>query len=304
MKMLERFTNLRPMTQKTTLVDISNVARWFFEESGKEGWDANRDFPVIVPPWPRTWFEFGCPKRIRVNNDMLSVTDVSGVRFGVYMATIEIPEEASTRVLKDDFLIAQIKRYYPGNIPPIGSERGERTSAAVKDGARCRWVTIWNMYMAKRSLVPIGLGIHYVDYEGKNIDGAQYGLFAKEIGGDQWASMGIMATLFAISLLHCKNVELVNEPISKKASKRQGRNGDRVIYKTLVIEPLKKQIRNENHGEKTNIHRALHICRGHFATYTEERPLFGKLSGTFWIPMHVKGDKKYGEVKKDYQVKP
>jgi len=50
------------------------------------------------------------------------------------------------------------------------------------------------------------------------------------------------------------------------------------------------------------IHRALHICRGHFATYGDDNPLFGKHVGTFWRPMHVRGDKAAGEVRKSYKV--
>ena len=45
-----------------------------------------------------------------------------------------------------------------------------------------------------------------------------------------------------------------------------------------------------------------HYCRGHFATYTEEKPLFGKYSGKFWIPAHVRGSVKNGAVVKDYCV--
>jgi hypothetical protein len=46
----------------------------------------------------------------------------------------------------------------------------------------------------------------------------------------------------------------------------------------------------------------LHICRGHLRTYTEEKPLFGKVIGTFFIPAHLRGDEKVGTVVKDYQL--
>lgn len=45
------------------------------------------------------------------------------------------------------------------------------------------------------------------------------------------------------------------------------------------------------------------FCRGHFSTYTEDRPLFGKVSGTFWVPSHVRGSAKQGVVVSDYNVK-
>jgi hypothetical protein len=48
--------------------------------------------------------------------------------------------------------------------------------------------------------------------------------------------------------------------------------------------------------------RALHVCRGHFARYTEERPLFGRVAGTFWRPMHLRGSASEGLVLKDDTV--
>ena len=58
----------------------------------------------------------------------------------------------------------------------------------------------------------------------------------------------------------------------------------------------------EGHVEKQGIKRALHICRAHFAHYTEEHPLFGKYAGTFYKPMHVRGHLKEGMVIKDYDI--
>ena len=34
---------------------------------------------------------------------------------------------------------------------------------------------------------------------------------------------------------------------------------------------------------------ALHICRGHFKTFTDIAPLFGKLRGTYWWADHIRG---------------
>jgi hypothetical protein len=76
-----------------------------------------------------------------------------------------------------------------------------------------------------------------------------------------------------------------------------------VRYHTINIEPMKKVLRTEGQIESQGLKRALHICRGHFSTYSEERPLFGKVAGTFWIPAHVRGEAKEGLVISDYRVK-
>ena len=43
----------------------------------------------------------------------------------------------------------------------------------------------------------------------------------------------------------------------------------------------------------------LHAVRGHFATYTPEAPLFGKLVGTCWRPWHLSGNPERGIIESD-----
>lgn len=54
---------------------------------------------------------------------------------------------------------------------------------------------------------------------------------------------------------------------------------------------------------KIGLRKALHLVRGHFATYTPDKPLFGRITGTVWKPSHVRGDAAEGIVAKDYRVK-
>jgi hypothetical protein len=111
---------------------------------------------------------------------------------------------------------------------------------------------------------------------------------------------------FAISLIHCRNVEVRDRPVSRQQRRMAERKGQPVItYKELVIDAFRKQVRYESEQSgDSEIKRALHICRGHFATYTDANPLFGRVTGTFWKPMHVRGRKEIGEVKKTYKVDP
>jgi hypothetical protein len=112
--------------------------------------------------------------------------------------------------------------------------------------------------------------------------------------------------LLAISFMHCKNVAQRTEEqplkLSKKWQKKHGR--PLVRYHVLDIDPMRKVLRTEGGlNEHGSIPKALHICRGHFATYTEDAPLFGRVTGTFWKPQHVRGSAKAGAVIKDYNVK-
>ncbi len=107
-----------------------------------------------------------------------------------------------------------------------------------------------------------------------------------------------------IAFTHCKNVTSEeNIPPEKPSGKHRRAHGAPLTrYYTLEIEPMKTILRREGRSQEVGLERALHICRGHFATYSDEKPLFGKYSGTFWKPQHIKGNNKSGEIVKDYAV--
>lgn len=114
----------------------------------------------------------------------------------------------------------------------------------------------------------------------------------------------LSAALLTISFLHCKNVAQRDNLPSRQERREIQRRGDPIItYKTLEIEPMRKVLATEGGIEKNVIKKALHICRGHFSNYSEEKPLFGKYVGQFWIPAHVRGSEDAGKVFKDYSVK-
>ena len=110
--------------------------------------------------------------------------------------------------------------------------------------------------------------------------------------------------LFAFSLANCQNVttSLVHPPekLSRAHTRRRGLPLSR--YYTLNIEPMKKILREEGQVESHGLKHALSVCRGHFASYTEGKGLFGKYHGQFWISQHVRGLASHGVVTKAYAV--
>lgn len=114
--------------------------------------------------------------------------------------------------------------------------------------------------------------------------------------------------LVAAGFSHCKNVEIVDAPEVpyKIRRKRELKLGRPVVqFRELVIDPSMTQKRYEGGSGQPRQRgtKSLHIARGHFATYSADRPLFGKYSGTFWKPAHVRGSAEVGMVGKDYAVK-
>lgn len=109
--------------------------------------------------------------------------------------------------------------------------------------------------------------------------------------------------VFLLGLMNCKNIRLVNhgpDPFTSEDYKtRYGRS--MVTYKTLAINPIGKQYNSSEPKDYQGL-MPLHLRRGNFAHYTEDAPLFGKYTGTFWRPATAVGEAKNGTVVKDYKV--
>jgi hypothetical protein len=121
--------------------------------------------------------------------------------------------------------------------------------------------------------------------------------------GDLCAQL-LFPALMAITFMHCKNVRLdavqPPEKLSQRHLKRYGR--PLFNYRELTIDPMKKLLEQQRKGVGGNFRKALHLCRGHFKTFTEDAPLMGHATGTyFWAP-HIRGAPNEGVVLKDYRV--
>lgn len=73
-------------------------------------------------------------------------------------------------------------------------------------------------------------------------------------------------------------------------------------YTLSIAGHVARPSRDYNEGPKGVM--PFHLCRGHFATYTADKPMFGnpKLVGRYWHPPHMKGKKESGEIIKDYAI--
>jgi hypothetical protein len=105
--------------------------------------------------------------------------------------------------------------------------------------------------------------------------------------------------------MHCKNVDLrpviPPEKLSRKYEKKYGHR--LVRYHVLEIEPIRRILDKYRRGVLSDLRRALHICRGHFKTFTPDAPLLGRHIGTYWWEPQVRGLKESGTVLKDYRVR-
>lgn len=112
--------------------------------------------------------------------------------------------------------------------------------------------------------------------------------------------------MYAFAFTHCKNVAM-EEHLPKRHEQRAAkRNGLPILkYRQIVINPDKPTFGSRAMATSNpENRRSLHIARGHFAHYTEDRKLFGKHAGRFWIPTHVRGSADVGTVVSSYRVDP
>jgi hypothetical protein len=111
--------------------------------------------------------------------------------------------------------------------------------------------------------------------------------------------------LLAICFMHAKNVSTpVVAPPAALAAKYARRHGQALTtYRVLVVEPVAGGERHATRPGAEQAARAMHLCRGHFKTFTADHPLFGKYSGTFWWASAVRGTSDAGVVVKRYAVR-
>jgi hypothetical protein len=119
----------------------------------------------------------------------------------------------------------------------------------------------------------------------------------------------LLPCLMSVCFLHVKNVTMERveppAPLQKKARKRYGE--PLCDYHVLQVSPFKKVLETEGRVAQTGIRQAMSICRGHFHHYGDavgKGKLFGKYSGAYWIPAHVRGSIELGLKDKSYKVSP
>jgi len=107
---------------------------------------------------------------------------------------------------------------------------------------------------------------------------------------------------FFLLMINSKNITTTDNSPPVRLNKKRIKNNKQPLftYKTLVIKPTgKKQEAQAAQGIWEN---RIHLCRGHFKTFTKDKPLFGRVTGRYWWQPSVRGNKAKGVITKDYIV--
>jgi hypothetical protein len=324
---LDQFQNNRRAIStafmEAAFINISSIARWVYEIRGTGHFEPYTECPVLTPPWETCWMEYTFPGLWIQPSGEITRSGVAG-RLGA-VAVFGVPLEDGKLALERD----AIKKSADFHIEHRTRDHLLDTTKPVavylepnRDRDSQRWLS-QGYYPSRilelqifisapgREVVWCGTTMAYLDNRGRMMRGCS-ALIDEHDGAegtrsDALASALTMPALFALSLLHCRNVKVIDNPLPPKVRAARLKNQREVIeYKTLKIEPMKqriKRLRKETDESKLTVAQPIHDRRGHFKDYREGKGLFGKIKGIWWWDDWVMGDIDAGIIDKDYKIK-
>lgn len=279
-----------------TVINADNVVEYMLTDY-KDNWELS-EFPNLNPPFRDFFIDFKFPDVIRLSNG--NEIKHTGIKSGgIHLVAWN----------RDDFwqLTREVDRKPLYKIIPQFAE----------------WIYSATFHIAKDKNANnpgtlVCMGLIAVDETGKYRDQTpmvyipinddaqtQHDIMHRFREDAGYANGLISYSLMCISLMNCRNVELVDRSQVKSSHIKNIKwSLPPYTYKVLKVHTTRKVYQNSK-TESNNADidpKRLHIVRGNFATYTEDAPLFGKYTGTFWRPAHVRGDEEQGIVIKDYDV--
>ena len=129
----------------------------------------------------------------------------------------------------------------------------------------------------------------------------QWQAYQNEVADALESCTGIAA--LALAFANVKNADVELEPERKLSNAQRRKLGGQTPrrFRRIFIPGTNKGPDGTATGGSRDT--PVHLVRGHFKTYTAERPLFGKLIGTYWWSWHGRGDEQHGTVDHEYVVK-
>ena len=283
------------------VIEFDNVAA-YYASSDKQVWQLS-DMPNWAPPWNQFFVEWNEPEYWVIDGKIQYLPGKAQIGFVVL--SLRLPPDTDATELN------KLMGGLTGCLGIAGISKSQLQGIISKSRwiLFCdRWASICSKPVFGR---PIWTGMHhfiFVSPEGNYVEAIHAGptLHASLAANKNCVDSPLHILGLGISFCHCKNVGESSVNIStpgRNLSKTEHPHPTVKVY-TLKIGEIKKTLSTEGDSDNTGVPRALHICRGHFAHYTEENPLFGKYSGDFWKPDHTRGNAFQGKILKSYSVSP
>jgi hypothetical protein len=286
---------MRSRAHETTVITCDAVAAHYADSDEME-WGPDK-FPHARPPWDVCWVEFRSPPTVKLNDRLEPQPKNEG---GVFCVARPLTRE--------------LRKSLPRGRSAIELE--EWREASLQKGIAEATILVVAQpatYIFGRLMIPQAHGYWFLNDDGFILGWYMYGddphfdLMVKmaDLQGTSFGSEWFHIAWLCFSFCHCKNVSLVDvtEELQPEPKIRRRLKLPEVRRYTLNIGGhIDRPRRDFDHGGASVM--PFHLCRGHFATYTADKPMFGnpKLVGRYWHPPHTRGKKENGEVIKDYRV--
>ena len=304
-RLLRKGAPLLSAPPSTPVFEVTNIADFANSQGNK--YLTLQDLPNIAPPFPEFFLEAGYE---------LVMADLNGqpwIENGVRVS------------LKSRSVGMHVKAFMVGTGDGVVQQEAEEITGKSRP-EDAYWMLGCRVYLDSSSrIVEVGAYNAWADRQGNPLENDCFmrhpdydtsvaharvvdNPFAARVGNTaaQIADVlgeSIARSLFlAVSFLHCKNVERIEIAPDAKLSRSAQKKYDipLVRYHVLQITPF-NQRGGGGSGDGTGSPKSMHVVRGHFKTWTAERPLFGRVVGTFWVQDHVAG-RSTTTVNKDYAV--
>lgn len=236
--------------QRPPAVDCTDAADLYWR-SEEDVWDFDSDFGPLRAPFGHMWMEARLAE-FRAEGDIYDYRE-DGLRYGC---------------------------------PVVAADWSDGTQS-VTFGEVVGWAE------RARVFTNFHLSAHlHVDADGKVLEHAVGYTPGFEPFQDPsaFSANNIKPFMFAMSLMNCRNVEVIDAPETRQVRRARERDGRPKRPRRLLL-PSAVRDNGANAETRQQLGGAapLHLVRGHFKTYTEEAPLFGKVAGTYWWGHHVRG---------------
>jgi hypothetical protein len=269
--------------------------------------NGRKDFPIetpIKPPWKTTWLECDSDSS-------------SGVMLCALVQMLDIPEDHRLYCGKSDILQAYVSDTLRGFFQ--NHDLTNRQFDLSSKPLVCSTMILPRYAIAVRLIVIdsshkfgmcTGMLYAYLDENGKTND-ASVGIvdvLGEDTDFDSRMQVRAANTkmswivLYSLSLMNCKNIVISQTNVDRHSTHRNRTMRKGIIYKVLKVKSSSVKNHRTVLREFSLDHNAIHMCRGHFKTFTTEKPLLGKHTGTYWWAPHMRGKNRNAEVKKTYLI--
>ncbi len=277
------------LQEEATKIVADEPARYYWEESDQEFWHQVEEFQNIAPPFHEMWIEWKGARLVN-SREWGVITPVQGATAfcdtGAYVRYFDLDNNGA---LPDK--LCQV---------PAGEVLGHW------DIKKLRWIASVVMVMRDSRYAPGDTSPLCVYFIGVGPDGRM--ALTKEgqigpgmhIGGALHEPAGTFAThlnvvLLTIFFMHAKGTQLTRKRVPAKVKAKRRKKKRAVGCDYLIVDVglgFRRSLRDAKDAGG-GLKRALrtHLRKGHFATYTEEKPHVSGFVGTMWRrPTVVKGD--------------